>query len=144
MYKIKNFMDNDDVKVIDSLGAFSVVEYQKDLSVMPNTVMTAYISSLRQNAICQKYMKYCFVNKFPRNIRIFLSHDWTVTKIGKNIENTYGNIYFFMLFLYNNKTTDILIKVWNNEIIKHYQIVYRSSNCANIFLLQDKKHKLHT
>lgn len=45
MYKIKNFMDNDDVRVIDSLGAFSVVEYQKDLSVMPETAMAAYYSS---------------------------------------------------------------------------------------------------
>ena len=45
MYKIKNFFDNDDVKVIDSLGAFSVVEYQKDLSVMPETAMLAYYAS---------------------------------------------------------------------------------------------------
>lgn len=45
MYQIKNFMDNDDVKVIDSLGAFSVIEYQRDLSVMPENAMTAYFSS---------------------------------------------------------------------------------------------------
>lgn len=45
MYKIKNFMDNDDVKVIDSLGAFSVVEYQRDLSVMPETAMMAFYAS---------------------------------------------------------------------------------------------------
>lgn len=45
MYQIKNFMDNDDVKVIDSLGAFSVVEYQRDLSVMPQNAMTAFYSS---------------------------------------------------------------------------------------------------
>lgn len=45
MYQIKNFMDNDDVKVIDSLGAFSVIEYQKDLSVMPENAMVAYYSS---------------------------------------------------------------------------------------------------
>lgn len=45
MYKIRNFMDNDDVKVIDNLGAFSVVEYQKDLSVMPETAMRAYYAS---------------------------------------------------------------------------------------------------
>ena len=42
MYQIRNFMDNDDVKVIDSKGAFSVVEYQRDLSVLPSTAMTAY------------------------------------------------------------------------------------------------------
>ena len=42
MYQIKNLTDNDDMKVIDSLGAFSVIEYQRDLSVMPHTAMTAY------------------------------------------------------------------------------------------------------
>jgi len=42
MYQIKNFTDNDDMKVIDSLGAFSVIEYQRDLSVMPQTAMVAY------------------------------------------------------------------------------------------------------
>lgn len=45
MYQIKNFVDNDDVKVIDSLGAFSVIEYQRDLSVMPQTAMAAYYAS---------------------------------------------------------------------------------------------------
>ena len=42
MYQIRNFMDNDDVKVIDSKGAFSVVEYQRDLSVLPQAAMVAY------------------------------------------------------------------------------------------------------
>ena len=42
MYQIKNFTDNDDMKVIDSLGAFSVLEYQRDLSVTPQTAMVAY------------------------------------------------------------------------------------------------------
>ena len=45
MYQIRNFFENDDVKVIDSRGAFSVVEYQKDLSVMPETAMVAYYAS---------------------------------------------------------------------------------------------------
>lgn len=45
MYKISNFLDNDDVKVLDKLGSFSVVEYQKDLSVTPDTAMVAYYSS---------------------------------------------------------------------------------------------------
>lgn len=45
MYQIKNFMENGDVKVIDSLGAFSVVEYQRDLSVMPETAMEAFYAS---------------------------------------------------------------------------------------------------
>ncbi len=45
MYQIRNFLENDDVKVIDSKGAFSVIEYQKDLSVMPETAMMAYYAS---------------------------------------------------------------------------------------------------
>ena len=36
MYQITNFTDNDDVKIIDALGAFQVIEYQRDLSVTPN------------------------------------------------------------------------------------------------------------
>ena len=45
MYQIKNFTDNDDVKIIAQLGAFQVVEYQRDLSVTPNSAITAYYSS---------------------------------------------------------------------------------------------------
>ena len=36
MYEIKNFPGNDDIKVINKLGAFTVIEYQRDLSVMPS------------------------------------------------------------------------------------------------------------
>ena len=46
MYKIKNFLDNDDVKLIAQKGAFSVVEYQRDLSVTPLTAQTAYFSNI--------------------------------------------------------------------------------------------------
>lgn len=42
MYKIKNFTDNDDIRTIASMGAFSVIEYQRDLSVMPSNAMIAY------------------------------------------------------------------------------------------------------
>ncbi len=42
MYKIKNFTDNDDIKVISALGPFQVLEYQRDLSVMPGDAMLAY------------------------------------------------------------------------------------------------------
>ena len=45
MYKVKNFLDNDDVKVLDKMGAFSVVEYQRDLSVTPETAIIAYYSA---------------------------------------------------------------------------------------------------
>ncbi len=42
MYQIKNFFDNDDVRIIDSKGPFSVVEYQRDLSVQPGSAALAY------------------------------------------------------------------------------------------------------
>ena len=42
MYTVKNFTDNDDIKVLDSLGAFTVVEYQRDLSVSPDDAQLAY------------------------------------------------------------------------------------------------------
>ena len=45
MYQISNFMDNDDVKTIDSLGPFTVVEYQRDLSVTPDNAAMAYYSN---------------------------------------------------------------------------------------------------
>ena len=45
MYQISNFMDNDDVKTIDSLGPFTVVEYQRDLSVTPDNATMAYYSN---------------------------------------------------------------------------------------------------
>lgn len=42
MYTIKNFTDNDDVRILDSKGAFSVVEYKRDLSVTPGEAMVAF------------------------------------------------------------------------------------------------------
>ena len=45
MYQISNFMDNYDVKTIDSLGPFTVVEYQRDLSVTPDNAAMAYYSN---------------------------------------------------------------------------------------------------
>ena len=42
MFTINNFMENDDVRKIASLGSFTVLEYQKDLSVSPENAMNAY------------------------------------------------------------------------------------------------------
>lgn len=42
MFELKNFVDNDDIKKLDSLGAFTVIEYQRDLSVMPQNAQLAY------------------------------------------------------------------------------------------------------
>ena len=45
MYQINNFTNNDDVKTLDSMGAFTVAEYQRDLSVMPEDAVIAYYAS---------------------------------------------------------------------------------------------------
>lgn len=42
MYQISNFLDNDDVAVLSALGPFQVIEYQRDLSVTPNSAIQAY------------------------------------------------------------------------------------------------------
>ena len=56
MYEIKNLFDNDDIKVLNTLGCFTVVEYQRDLSVMPEDAQTAYFCSemnvRRRQVIC--------------------------------------------------------------------------------------------
>lgn len=56
MFKIKNFEENDDVKILEELGAFKVAEYQKDLSVNHSTAQEAYYASQmnvrRRQVIC--------------------------------------------------------------------------------------------
>ncbi len=45
MYQIKNFFDNDDIRMLDSRGAFTVVEYLRDLSVAPGDAQAAWFCS---------------------------------------------------------------------------------------------------
>ncbi len=56
MYQINNFTNNDDIKILGELGAFSVIEYQRDLSVMPGEAITAYYASQmnvkRRQVVC--------------------------------------------------------------------------------------------
>ena len=42
MFQSKNFTDNNDVRVLETRGAFTVVEYLRDLSVSPSSAQTAY------------------------------------------------------------------------------------------------------
>ncbi len=42
MFRINNLTNNDDVKTIAKLGGFSVIEYQRDLSVLPQNAQLAY------------------------------------------------------------------------------------------------------
>lgn len=42
MYQIENFFQNPNIKTLESMGPFSVLEYQKDMSVMPADALMAY------------------------------------------------------------------------------------------------------
>lgn len=42
MFHISNFTENDDIKTLASMGPFTVIEYQRDLSVMPTDAQIAY------------------------------------------------------------------------------------------------------
>ena len=56
MFQISNFTENDDVQVLDALGAFQVIEWKRDLSVTPESSAMAYFSSemnvRRRQVIC--------------------------------------------------------------------------------------------
>lgn len=56
MFKIKNFEGNDNMKILEEVGAFKVVEYQRDLSVDYLTAEPAYnaaeINVRRSQLVC--------------------------------------------------------------------------------------------
>lgn len=45
MFKIKNFENNDDVRIVEEQGPFKVVEYKRDLSVNHSSAQEAYYAS---------------------------------------------------------------------------------------------------
>jgi len=44
MYKLNNFLTNDDIVVLDSKGPFKIIEYKRDLSVTPYNAATAFFA----------------------------------------------------------------------------------------------------
>lgn len=56
MFRINNFTNNDDIRTVASMGAFTVVEYLRDLSVLPEQAQTAYYCNAmnvrRRQVIC--------------------------------------------------------------------------------------------
>ena len=66
MYAIRNFTDNDDVKVLSERGPFQVIEYQRDLSVAPSSAMIAYYSA-QMNV--RKRQLVCQLSKSPVTIQ---------------------------------------------------------------------------
>lgn len=45
MYEIKNFLENDDVRISAQKGNIKIIEYTKDLSVNPHTCITQYYAA---------------------------------------------------------------------------------------------------
>lgn len=45
MFRVSNYTDNDNIRVLSEMGPFKVIEYQKDLSVAPNSVQFAWFAS---------------------------------------------------------------------------------------------------
>ena len=60
MFKISNFTNNNDVQIIQECGPFQVIEYQRDLSVMPHHAQTAYFCNEMN---IRKRQVICDVNK---------------------------------------------------------------------------------
>lgn len=44
MYQIRNLLENDDIRILEQLGPFTVYEYQRDLSVNAANAQTAYFA----------------------------------------------------------------------------------------------------
>ena len=77
MYRIKNFEDNDDVTVLGSYGAFTVIQYERDLSVTPTTAQNAFFSA-QMNV--KKRQLICDLSKSPVTIQAG-SMQWMVGNV---------------------------------------------------------------
>lgn len=77
MYQIRNFTDNDDIKTLATLGAFTVVEYQRDLSVSPGEAMIAYYCN-EMNV--RKRQVICDLSKSPITLQAG-AMQWTVGNV---------------------------------------------------------------
>ena len=77
MYQIKNFLDNDDIRVADQKGNIKIVEYMTDLSVNLNNCITQYYASR--------------MNVRKRQVLIELQNDAYITSAGA-MQWTLGNV----------------------------------------------------
>jgi len=80
MYTIHNFTNNDDVRTLDSRGAFTVVEYQRDLSVAPSEAMLAYYCNAMN---VRKRQVVCDLSKSDVTVQAG-AMQWTVGKVNAN------------------------------------------------------------
>ena len=66
MYQISNLLDNDDILVTASQGAFTVIEYKRDLSVSPQSAMNAYYCDAMN---VRKRQVLCDLSKSPITVQ---------------------------------------------------------------------------
>lgn len=79
MYQISNFIDNDDITTLASLGAFTVLEYQRDLSVMPQDAQIAYFANAMN---VRKRQVVCDLSKANSGITLQAgAMQWTVGNV---------------------------------------------------------------
>lgn len=77
MFKIKNFTDNDDIRVLDQLGPFQVIEYMRDLSVSPADAALAYYCNAMN---VRKRQVLCDVSKANVTVQAG-AMQWTVGNV---------------------------------------------------------------
>lgn len=77
MYTIKNFTNNDDIKTLQTLGAFTVIEYQRDLSVSPQEAALAYYCNAMN---VRKRQVICDVSKSNVTVQAG-AMQWTVGNV---------------------------------------------------------------
>ena len=77
MFQIKNFTDNDDVKVLMEKGPFQVIEYQRDLSVLPVEAQMAYFCNAMN---VRKRQVICDVSKSNITVQAG-AMQWTVGNV---------------------------------------------------------------
>lgn len=80
MFQIHNFTDNDDIKTLGSLGPFTVIEYQRDLSVMPSEAQFAYFCN-EMNV--RKRQVICDLSKADITLQAG-AMQWTVGNVNAN------------------------------------------------------------
>lgn len=66
MYHIQNFTDNDDIKLLDNQGAFTVLEFARDLSVTPENAQMAYFA---QSMNVRKRQLLCNLSESPVTVQ---------------------------------------------------------------------------
>ena len=78
MYKIHNFLDNDDINIVENNGAFTIIEYKKDLSVSPETAMLAHFCAEMN---IKKRQVVCDLNKANVTMYLLAPHNTRIVII---------------------------------------------------------------